>query len=126
MDRHYLRRGAKMTVLMTKNSKAYVAPFFFVFFLMGMIFAGHNAVAGDDTFDIVKEKLMEDPADSNSVAAASTVDASSAYLAVDKGVAQGGSLDSTNSSQLHEFEIHGRSASNNGEAIITIGYKKRY
>lgn len=115
-----------MTALTIQNTNIPVLHVFVLFFLLVAILAGQHAVAGDDTFAIVQQKLMEDPADTNSLVAASGVDTGSTYLAVDKGVARGGSLDATNSSQIHEFDIYGRSASNSGEAIIIIGYKKRY
>ena len=49
------------------------------------------------------------------------------YLAVYQGIAPGGSLDvGGTTSTLHNYTIYGRSARKNGEAIIEVGYKKRF
>ena len=49
------------------------------------------------------------------------------YLAVYQGVAPGGSLDiGGTTSTLHQYAIYGRSARKNGEAIIEVGYKRRF
>ncbi len=47
------------------------------------------------------------------------------FLAIDQGIAQGGSLD-ISTSQLHSFDIYGRSCLNNGKATISIGFLKRF
>ena len=44
------------------------------------------------------------------------------YLALDNGVAKGGSLDMTNPSRIHIFDIYGCAE----KVTIKIGYKKRY
>ncbi len=44
------------------------------------------------------------------------------YLAVDKGVSKGGSLDMTNPSRIHIFDIYGCAE----KVTIKIGYRKRY
>jgi hypothetical protein len=49
------------------------------------------------------------------------------YLAVYKGIDPGGSLDiGGTTTSLHNYTVYGRSARNNGEAIIELGYKKRF
>ena len=49
------------------------------------------------------------------------------YLAVYQGIDPGGSLDiGGTTTSLHIYKIYGRSARNNGEAIIELGYKKRF
>ncbi|MCK5229126.1 MAG: pilus assembly PilX N-terminal domain-containing protein [Desulfobulbaceae bacterium] len=44
------------------------------------------------------------------------------YLALDNGVSKGGSLDMTNPSRIHSFDIYGCAE----KVTIKIGYKKRY
>jgi type IV pilus assembly protein PilX len=49
------------------------------------------------------------------------------YLAVYQGIAPDGSLDiGGTTSSLHNYTIYGRSARHNGEAIIEVGYKRRF
>ena len=49
------------------------------------------------------------------------------YLAVYQGIDPGGSLDIGGSTTtLHKYVIYGRSAQKNGEAIIEVGYKRRF
>jgi hypothetical protein len=49
------------------------------------------------------------------------------YLAVYQGIDPGGSLDiGGTTTSLHNYKVYGRSARNNGEAIIELGYKKRF
>ena len=49
------------------------------------------------------------------------------YLAVYQGIDPGGSLDIGGpTTTLHQYVIYGRSARKNGEAIIEVGYKKRF
>lgn len=49
------------------------------------------------------------------------------YLAVYEGIDPGGSLDiGGTTSTLHKYVIYGRSAQKNGEAIIEVGYKRRF
>jgi Tfp pilus assembly protein PilX len=49
------------------------------------------------------------------------------YLAVYQGIDPGGSLDIGGATtNLHQYTIYGRSARKNGEAIIEVGYKKRF
>ncbi len=49
------------------------------------------------------------------------------YLAVYQGIDPGGSLDIGGATTtLHQYTIYGRSARKNGEAIIEVGYKKRF
>ncbi len=49
------------------------------------------------------------------------------YLAVYQGIDPGGSLDIGGATTtLHRYTIFGRSAQKNGEAIIEVGYKKRF
>lgn len=49
------------------------------------------------------------------------------YLAVYQGIDPGGSLDIGGiTTNLHQYTIYGRSARKNGEAIIEVGYKKRF
>ena len=47
-------------------------------------------------------------------------------LAIDKGVSKGGSLDMTNPSRIHVFDIYGHAEKDNSNVTIMIGYKKRY
>jgi Tfp pilus assembly protein PilX len=55
------------------------------------------------------------------------LDETTRYLAVYQGVANGSSLDiGTQSSSLHDFLIYGCSTKNNGEALIEIGYRKKF
>jgi len=49
------------------------------------------------------------------------------FLAVYQGIDPGGSLDIGGATtNLHRYTIYGRSAKKNGEAIIEVGYKKRF
>jgi Tfp pilus assembly protein PilX len=49
------------------------------------------------------------------------------FLAVYQGIDPGGSLDIGGATTtLHRYTIYGRSARKNGEAIIEVGYKKRF
>jgi type IV pilus assembly protein PilX len=49
------------------------------------------------------------------------------FLAVYQGIDPGGSLDIGGATtNLHRYTIYGRSARKNGEAIIEVGYKKRF
>ena len=49
------------------------------------------------------------------------------YMAVYKGIDPGGSLDiGGTTTSLHNYTIYGRSARHNGEAIIELGYKRRF
>jgi Tfp pilus assembly protein PilX len=49
------------------------------------------------------------------------------FLAVYQGIDPGGSLDIGGATTtLHRYTIYGRSAQKNGEAIIEVGYKKRF
>jgi hypothetical protein len=51
----------------------------------------------------------------------------SGYLAVYQGIDPGGSLDIGGiTTNLHKYTIYGRSARKKGEAIIEVGYKKRF
>ena len=63
-----------------------------------------------------------DPGNSNQA-----IDANSRYLSVYRGIAPGSSLDiGATPTTLHQFSIYGRAVKNNGEAIIEIGYRKRF
>ena len=49
------------------------------------------------------------------------------YLAVYQGIDPGGSLDIGGATtNLHRYTVYGRSARKKGEAIIEVGYKKRF
>jgi Tfp pilus assembly protein PilX len=49
------------------------------------------------------------------------------FLAVYQGIDPGGSLDiGGTTTNLHRYTIYGRSARKNGEAIIEVGYKRRF
>ena len=49
------------------------------------------------------------------------------YMAVYQGIAPDSSLDiGGTTSSLHTYKIYGRSARKNGEAIIEVGYKRRF
>jgi hypothetical protein len=49
------------------------------------------------------------------------------YLAVYQGIAPGGSLDiGGTTTSLHNYTVYGRSARKKGEAIIELGYKRRF
>jgi hypothetical protein len=54
---------------------------------------------------------------------AQALDSGNRYLAVDVGIVSGGSLDLSEPS-VHGFAVYGRSAQNNGEGIVRIGYKR--
>jgi type IV pilus assembly protein PilX len=55
------------------------------------------------------------------------LDETTRYLAVYQGVASGTSLDiGSQSTSLHDFLIYGCSTENHGEAIIEVGYRKRF
>jgi type IV pilus assembly protein PilX len=55
------------------------------------------------------------------------LDETTRYLAVYQGVADGTSLDiGTQSTSLHDFVIYGCSTKNHGEALIEVGYRKRF
>jgi len=55
------------------------------------------------------------------------LDETTRYLAVYQGVASGTSLDiGSQSTSLHDFLIYGCSTKNHGEAIIEVGYRKRF
>ena len=47
------------------------------------------------------------------------------YAAVHNGIAQGASL-SMGGTTVHDFALHGLSLKNNGRALITMGYRKRF
>ena len=65
-----------------------------------------------------------DPANNNSNQA---IDTNSRYLSVYRGIAPGSSLDiGATPTTLHQFSIYGRAVRNNGEAIIEIGYRRRF
>ena len=73
-------------------------------------------IAGDDNWDLdnAKEASDDEPDYGR-------------YLAVYQGIAPGGSLDiGGTTTSLHNYTIYGRSARHNGEAIIEIGYKRRF
>ena len=65
-----------------------------------------------------------DPYNNNSIQG---LDPSNRYMAVDLGIASGSSLDiGGNPTILRQFSIFGRSDRNHGEAIIELGYMKRF
>jgi Tfp pilus assembly protein PilX len=67
------------------------------------------------------------PDDNNENPAFDGVKGYTGYLAVYQGIDPGGSLDIGGASTtLHQYTIYGRSAQKNGEAIIEVGYKKRF
>jgi len=47
------------------------------------------------------------------------------FISIDKGVGSGGSLDMA-TSQLHDFDIYGRTKYVNAKKIINIGFKRRF
>ena len=66
-------------------------------------------------------------ANNNANQALTDEDGYTGYLAVYQGIAPGGSLDiGGTTSSLHNYTIYGRSARHNGEAIIELGYKRRF
>jgi Tfp pilus assembly protein PilX len=68
-----------------------------------------------------------DPDDNNANPASFGGKGYTGYLAVYQGIDPGGSLDIGGATtNLHRYTIYGRSAQKNGEAIIEIGYKKRF
>ena len=67
------------------------------------------------------------PDDNNAVTELVGGEGYTGYLAVYQGIDSGGSLDIGGiTSNLHQYTIYGRSARKNGEAIIEVGYKKRF
>ena len=55
------------------------------------------------------------------------LDETTRYLAVYQGVAEGSSLDiGADSTSLHDFVIYGCSTKNHGEAVVEVGYRKRF
>ena len=55
------------------------------------------------------------------------LDETTRYLAVYQGVAEGTSLDiGAQSTSLHDFLIYGCSTKNHGEALVEVGYRKRF
>ena len=55
------------------------------------------------------------------------LDETTRYLAVYQGIADGSSLDiGTQSTSLHDFLIYGCSTKNHGEALVEVGYRKRF
>ena len=55
------------------------------------------------------------------------LDETTRYLVVYQGIATGTSLDiGTQSTSLHDFLIYGCSTKNHGEALIEVGYRKRF
>jgi hypothetical protein len=55
------------------------------------------------------------------------IDENNRYIAVYRGVAPGGSLDMGSSpTSLYEFTVFGRSSLANGEAIVEVGYRRRF
>jgi Tfp pilus assembly protein PilX len=55
------------------------------------------------------------------------LDETTRYLAVYQGVANGSSLDiGAQPTSLHDFLIYGCSTKNHGEALIEVGYRKRF
>lgn len=57
-------------------------------------------------------------------AASSVSDAD--YAVVETGIAKGGSLDMTATSNLYDYIARGWGHTNNGNALIEVGYKKRH
>lgn len=75
----------------------------------------------------ITSDLNWDPDDNNANQALPVKDGYAGYLAVYQGIDSGGSLDiGGTASTLHNYTIYGRSARNNGEAIIEVGYKRRF
>ena len=67
------------------------------------------------------------PDDNNAYTALVGGEGYTGYLAVYQGIDSGGSLDIGGATTtLHTYTIYGRSARKNGEAIIEVGYKKRF
>ena len=90
----------------------------------------------DLSFDWLHSSLPEDniandtnwnPDDNNAFTELVGGEGYTGYLAVYQGIDPGGSLDiGGTTSNLHQYTIYGRSARKNGEAIIEVGYKKRF
>lgn len=59
------------------------------------------------------------------VAASSSVDTATRYVAISKGIQTGSSL-GLGGSRVYSYEILGRSAKKNGESIVATGYKKAF
>ena len=55
----------------------------------------------------------------------SNASATSSYLIIDNGIDEGGSLSMTES-KVHSYDLYGYSSENNGNSVISIGYKKRW
>ena len=80
----------------------------------------HSSLPDSD----IRSDINWDPSNNNSN---QVLDETTRYLAVYQGVANGSSLDiGTQSSSLHDFFIYGCSTKNNGEALIEIGYRKKF
>ena len=112
-----------MPIVKRKKNINQIIRFLFFFFLLLLVFSRHTTLAEEITFEDVKEIFQDDTDESKSTG---TFDSNTAYLAVDKGIATGASLDMSSSSQLHRFNVYGRAVGNNSEKIIEIGYKKRF
>lgn len=55
------------------------------------------------------------------------LDETTRYLAVYQGIASGSSLDiGGQSTSLHQYVIYGCSTKNHGEALVEVGYRKRF
>jgi hypothetical protein len=65
--------------------------------------------------------------DDNSESASFSIDPNSTtfYSAVDFGIASGSSL-SMGGTQLHEYIIYGLTTADNGQALVEVGYRKRF
>ena len=110
-----------MRTLLTSNNTRIIL-IFLIFSVAGISLSGQDVVADEVTFEVISQAFED-----GDVIQQSTVDPKATYLAVDKGISAGASLDMSSTSQLHSFNIYGRAADNNNSSkIIEIGYKKRF
>jgi type IV pilus assembly protein PilX len=80
----------------------------------------HSSLPDSD----IRSDTNWDPSNSNSN---QVLDETTRYLAVYKGVADGTSLDiGAQSTSLRDFLVYGCSTKNHGEALIEVGYRKRF
>jgi hypothetical protein len=75
----------------------------------------------------INSEINWDPDNNNAKKALDDEGGYTGYLAVYRGIAPGGSLDiGGTTTSLHNYTIYGRSARHNGEAIIELGYNRRF
>jgi hypothetical protein len=75
----------------------------------------------------ISSNINWNPDDNNENPAFDGVKGYTGYMAVYQGIDPGGSLDIGGATtNLHQYTIYGRSAQKNGEAIIEVGYKRRF